>query len=169
MNEAKQTNTKEDQQSQTFVDDMNKIVKEPTSLTSENKWRCKQANEIGAWEPDGKESTCQCRRREFDPWVGKIPWMGQGMATHSSILAWRIPWTEEPGGLYSPRGLKESATTMQLTNKLRTVQVLKWWEVPINMKLGWNAHLLEWATYQSWHGKRWKALPVPEPSKDWLN
>ena len=27
------------------------------------------------------------------------------MATHSSILAWRIPWTEEPGGLQS-RGLK---------------------------------------------------------------
>ena len=24
------------------------------------------------------------------------------MATHSSILAWRNPWTEEPGGLYSP-------------------------------------------------------------------
>ena len=28
----------------------------------------------------------------------------KGMATHSSILAWRIPWTEEPGGLRS-RGL----------------------------------------------------------------
>ena len=25
----------------------------------------------------------------------------KGMATHSSILAWRIPWTEEPGGLWS--------------------------------------------------------------------
>ena len=25
----------------------------------------------------------------------------KGMATHSSILAWRIPWTEEPGGLRS--------------------------------------------------------------------
>ena len=25
----------------------------------------------------------------------------KGMATHSSILAWRIPWTEEPGGLLS--------------------------------------------------------------------
>ena len=25
-----------------------------------------------------------------------------GMATHSSILAWRIPWTEKPDGLYSP-------------------------------------------------------------------
>ena len=32
------------------------------------------------------------------------------MATHSSILAWRIPWTEEPGG-YSPQGLKELDTT----------------------------------------------------------
>ena len=32
------------------------------------------------------------------------------MATHSSILAWRIPWTEEPGGLQS-LGLQESDTT----------------------------------------------------------
>ena len=36
----------------------------------------------------------------FNPWVGKIP-LEKGMATHSSILAWRIPWTEEPGGLQS--------------------------------------------------------------------
>ena len=32
----------------------------------------------------------------------------EGMATHSSILAWKIPWTEEPGG---PWGRKESNTT----------------------------------------------------------
>ena len=31
----------------------------------------------------------------FDPWVGKIP-LEVGMATHSSILAWKIPQTEEP-------------------------------------------------------------------------
>ena len=36
----------------------------------------------------------------FDPWVGKNP-LENRMATHSSILAWRIPWTEEPGGLQS--------------------------------------------------------------------
>ena len=30
----------------------------------------------------------------------KIPWR-RGKATHSSILAWEIPWTEEPGGLQS--------------------------------------------------------------------
>ena len=37
--------------------------------------------------------------------VGSIPGSGrapkEGMATHSSILAWRIPWTEEPSGLQS--------------------------------------------------------------------
>ena len=27
--------------------------------------------------------------------------LGEGMTTHSSILAWRIPWTKEPGGLQS--------------------------------------------------------------------
>ena len=33
----------------------------------------------------------------------------KGMATHSSILAWRLPWTEEPGGLQS-LGLQKSQT-----------------------------------------------------------
>ena len=33
------------------------------------------------------------------------------MVTHSSILAWKITWTEEPGGLYSPWGRKESDMT----------------------------------------------------------
>ena len=33
------------------------------------------------------------------------------MATHSRILAWRIPWTEEPAELHSPRGRKESDCT----------------------------------------------------------
>ena len=36
----------------------------------------------------------------FNPWVGKIS-LEEGMATHFSILAWRIPWTEEPGRLMS--------------------------------------------------------------------
>ena len=33
------------------------------------------------------------------------------MVTHSSILAWKIPWMEEPGRLYSPWGCKESEMT----------------------------------------------------------
>ena len=34
----------------------------------------------------------------------------KGMATHSSILAWRIPWTEEPGGLLTVHGITKSQT-----------------------------------------------------------
>ena len=51
----------------------------------------------------GKEPACQCRKRE-EMWVqslGREDPLEEGMATHSSILAWRIPWTEEPGGLQS--------------------------------------------------------------------
>ena len=39
-----------------------------------------------------------------ETWVWSLGWkdpLEEGMATHSSILAWRIPWTEEPGGLQS--------------------------------------------------------------------
>ena len=50
-------------------------------------------------DASGKESTCQCRRLKscgFGTWVRKIP-LEEGTATHPSILAWRIPWTKEPG------------------------------------------------------------------------
>ena len=47
--------------------------------------------------------------------VGLIPGLGnpleQGMTTHSNIPACKIPWTEEPGGLHSPWGHKESDMT----------------------------------------------------------
>ena len=49
----------------------------------------------------GKESTSNARATED---VGSIPWedpLAEGMATHSSIPAWRIPWTQEPDGLQS--------------------------------------------------------------------
>ena len=49
-------------------------------------------------DTNGKEPCFQCR---FDPWVGMIPWIREGMATHSSILAWRTPWIEELGRLQS--------------------------------------------------------------------
>ena len=64
------------------------------------------------------------RRCSFDPWVRK-GWEGplkKEMAAHTSILGWRIPWTEEPGGLQS-MGLK----------KVRTEQ-----EQPSNGSYGWT-------------------------------
>ena len=50
----------------------------------------------GVKNPPTKQETQETRG--FDPWLEKIPWRRK-MAPHSSILAWRIPWTEEPGGL----------------------------------------------------------------------
>ena len=47
-----------------------------------------------------KKICLQCRRPRFDSWVGKIP-LEKGMATHSSILVWKIPWTENLRGLQS--------------------------------------------------------------------
>ena len=50
---------------------------------------------------DSKESACNVGGRlGFDPWVQEDP-LEKRMAIHSSILAWRIPWTEELGGLWS--------------------------------------------------------------------
>ena len=36
----------------------------------------------------------------------------KAMATHSSTLAWKIPWTEEPGGLHAVRGVAKSRTRL---------------------------------------------------------
>ena len=77
---------------------------------------CHRNNAEPLASPVGKEST----RNAGD--LGSIPGLGnpleEGMATHSSMLAWRIPWTEEPGGGgkgYSPWGRKGSDRTEQLS------------------------------------------------------
>ena len=64
---------------------------------------------LGLWDPvkeavrrlsDSKESACNAGDPGSIPGLGKIP-LEKEMATLSSIFAWRIPWTEEPGGLQS--------------------------------------------------------------------
>ena len=47
---------------------------------------------------------------QFQSLSGKDP-LEEGMATHSSTLTWKIPWTEEPGGLQS-MGRKKQDTTV---------------------------------------------------------
>ena len=60
--------------------------------------------------------------------------MEKGMATHSSILARRIPWTEKPGG-YSPWGHKESDRTERLTHTHNYDKELEQWEYWIATKI----------------------------------
>ena len=62
---------------------------------------------------DSKESACNAGDQ-----VSSLGWedpLEKGMATHSSILAWRIPWTEESSGLQS-MGSQRANTTEQLTH-----------------------------------------------------
>ena len=49
-----------------------------------------------------------------ETWVRSLGWkdpLEEGMTTHSSILAWRIPWTEEPGGT-AVHGVEKSQTRL---------------------------------------------------------
>ena len=72
------------------------------------------------WDSLGKNTGvgCHCLLPSEAEWLA-YPGTSDGelfkeryeMATHSSILAWRIPWAEEPGSLYSPWDHEESDTT----------------------------------------------------------
>ena len=57
---------------------------------------------------DGNESA-RSKGPGLDPWIGKIPWR-RALATHSSILALRIPWREKPGILESQTRLSNIFT-----------------------------------------------------------
>ena len=49
-------------------------------------------------------------------WVLSLGWedpLEEEMSTHSSILAWRISWTKEPGGLHSVHGFAKSRTQLK--------------------------------------------------------
>ena len=52
-----------------------------------------------------------------ETWVLENP-LEKGMAPHSSILAWNVPWTEEPGGLQS-MGSQKSQTRLATNNYLK--------------------------------------------------
>ena len=76
---------------------------EPDGLPSMGSHRvghdCSDLVAAAAGGTSGTAPTCQCRRHKM--WVqplGQEDLLEKGMVTHYSILAWRIPWTKEPGG-----------------------------------------------------------------------
>jgi len=56
--------------------------------------------------------------------LGQEDPLEQQMATHSNVVFWKIPWTEEPGGLYSPWGHKELDTTEHAQTEAQTDRAL---------------------------------------------
>ena len=77
------------------------LWKPQTPLSSLETWNFLSTYlEIDSLISSGKESAWQCRRHEMRaPSLGQEDPPGEGTATHSRILAWKIPWTEETGGL----------------------------------------------------------------------
>ena len=73
------------------------------------------------------------------PSLGQEEPLEKGMATHSSILAWRIPWTEEPGGLQSTA---KSCLTLATT-----------WTMTLQASI-----CMEFSSQEYWNG-----LPFPSP------
>ena len=73
-------------------------------------------HEVMGWEgfpgsPRGKEPARQCRKHEMWVWsLGLEDPLEKGMEMHSSILAWRIPWTEAPGRAH---GVAKSRTRLK--------------------------------------------------------
>ena len=70
---------------------------------------------------DSEESACNAGDSGSVPELGRSP--GGGNSYHFSILAWRIPWTEEPGGLQSMGSQK-----LDMTEQVTLTRGL-WWPV----------------------------------------
>ena len=65
----------------------------------------------------GASLVAQTAMQETGFWpLGQEDPLEKGITTHFSILAWRIPWTEEPGRLYSPWAPKDLDMTERLTH-----------------------------------------------------
>ena len=96
-------------------------------------WKCcelKGVSQVALVVKKRPANAGDVRRRRIVPWVGKIP-QEEGMATHSSILAWGIQRTEEPGGLQfvgsqSRTRLKWLRTHAQWVRKELSELYLKW-------------------------------------------
>ena len=78
------------------------------------------------------------------------------MATHSSVIAWRIPWTEEPDRLQS-MGSQESDTTERLTLSLHLKYYIYWQPTPVFL-LGKFHGQRSLTGYSPWNAKNWTSL-----------
>ena len=82
----------------------------------------KPNNYYTAWRLNGKESTCQCRRCEFDPWIGRIPWRRKWQPT--PVFLPRKSHGQRSQANYSPWSHKELHTTQQLNTTVQGSSML---------------------------------------------
>ena len=97
---------------------------------------------------DGKESACKAGDPGLIPGWGRSP--GEGMATQFSILAWRIPWTEEWDGLQSMGSQRVGHNWKRwamATHSSTLAWKILWTEKPGRLQsMGWQRVGHDWAT-----------------------
>ena len=91
------------------------------------------------FQSDSALKSSSTRKEMQDTQVWFLGWedpLEEGMAMHSSILAWRIPWTEEPGRLRS-MGLQSWTRPKQLSTEYRAGNLppLKTWLYTISIEI----------------------------------
>ena len=98
--------------------------------------------------------------QESQVWsLGQEDPLEEGMETHSSVLAWRIPWTQEPGGLQSMRSQRRGHDWATNTSTTHWCFWLPW-------KLSWYRIRMECRRpqFDSWVGKIcWRRDRLPTP------
>ena len=91
-----------------------------------------------------------------ETWVQALDWaytLEKGLATHSSILAWKFPWTEEPGGLQSMRSQRVGKTQLTFTSSFQYLKrMISEFRNDSNRDFKWNNFkFLKHKTYASYN------------------
>ena len=101
----------------------------------------------------------------WETWVQSLGWkdlLEKGLATHSSILAWRIPGTGEPGGLPAMGSHRVGHDWSDLAAATKTAQMVRQWSaynagdlgsIPGSGKISWR--------------RKWQPTPIFLPEKSW--
>ena len=125
------------------------------------------------WWLSGKEPTCQCRRHDLIP--GREDTLEKETATHSSILAWEIPWTDEPGRA-TVHGVTKKIRYNLVTKQYQCQNYHKWLEERVSffkkkstvsryiVVVQLLSHVWLFVTYELQHAR----LPCPSISRSLL-
>ena len=89
-----------------------------------------------------KKTLPAVQEMQQEPWIQSLGWedlLGKEMATHSSILAWKIPWIEEPQRVGSQRVRRDLVTKQQQIEYFRTRNIST---ISLNKILKWKIYYL---------------------------
>ena len=119
-------------------------------------------NQLPSGGASRKEPACQCRRQkrtQVQSLSQEDP-LEEEMATNSSVLAWRIPWTEEPGGLESIELQRVQNDWSDLALKHLKTRAA-WIRLIQSNRLFTLCHKFVWELLTNWSPTHWKKIEDP--------